>query len=219
MLCLASSYLLFPFCAETACCMLIHCHQLAKKMIFFFGNRIHFDNITCDELAALSRKSLFFFIFFRIHFDNITRDELAAIEQEILLLQKLRHQHIVSYMVCMYVCGWVGIYIYVFIYVYLYGEGERVRESESEREREGEREKHTHTHTHTPTGDRHYRHKPQHSHGVLPWGFGGTLAQGRSLLSYIRSLLQGFRWHTCSRHLFSKVCSKVTFYVVNISGH
>ena len=34
----------------------------------------------------------------RIHFDNITRDELAAIEQEILLLQKLRHQHIVSYM-------------------------------------------------------------------------------------------------------------------------
>ena len=34
----------------------------------------------------------------RIHFDNITRDELAAIEQEILLLQKLRHEHIVSYM-------------------------------------------------------------------------------------------------------------------------
>jgi len=33
----------------------------------------------------------------QIAFDNITRDELQAIEQEILLLQKLRHKHIVSY--------------------------------------------------------------------------------------------------------------------------
>ena len=45
-------------------------------------------NVNTGELLAVKR----------IHFDNITRDELAAIEQEILLLQKLRHQHIVSYM-------------------------------------------------------------------------------------------------------------------------
>ena len=74
-------------------------YQLAQEKDFFFGNRIHFD--------------------------NITRDELAAIEQEILLLQKLRHQHIVSYMVC--------IYVYVYLYVYMYTESER--------------DKYTHTHT------------------------------------------------------------------------
>ena len=45
-------------------------------------------NVNTGELLAVKR----------IHFDNITRDELAAIEQEILLLQKLRHEHIVSYM-------------------------------------------------------------------------------------------------------------------------
>ena len=186
-------------------------------MIFFFGNRIHFDNITCDELAALSRKSLFFFIFFRIHFDNITRDELAAIEQEILLLQKLRHQHIVSYMVCMYVCGWVGIYIYVFIYVYLYGEGERVRETESEREREGEREKHTHTHTHTH--QQAIDITDTNLNILMEFCPGGSVAHllkvglfchTLGLFGHMLASFAGFRWHTCPRYLFSKVCSRVT---------
>ncbi|EKX48597.1 hypothetical protein GUITHDRAFT_68705, partial [Guillardia theta CCMP2712] len=44
-------------------------------------------NVSTGDLLAVKQ----------IHFDNITRDELAAIEQEILLLQKLRHDHVVSY--------------------------------------------------------------------------------------------------------------------------
>jgi len=44
-------------------------------------------NVSTGDLLAVKQ----------IHFDNITRDELAAIEQEILLLQKLRHEHVVSY--------------------------------------------------------------------------------------------------------------------------
>jgi len=44
-------------------------------------------NVSTGDLLAVKQ----------IDFDNITRDELQAIEQEILLLQKLRHDHIVSY--------------------------------------------------------------------------------------------------------------------------
>ena len=44
-------------------------------------------NVTTGDLLAVKQ----------INFDNITREELQAIEQEILLLQKLRHEHIVAY--------------------------------------------------------------------------------------------------------------------------
>jgi len=44
-------------------------------------------NVNTGDLLAVKQ----------INFDNITREELQAIEQEILLLQKLRHDHIVSY--------------------------------------------------------------------------------------------------------------------------
>jgi hypothetical protein len=153
----------------------------------------HVRRARCPEREILIFLFLFILFYFRIHFDNITRDELAAIEQEILLLQKLRHQHIVSYMVCICVC--VCVYMCISICICIRRERERARASErdrqTERERETEKHTHTHTHTHTQTGDRHYRHEPEHSHGVLPWGFGGTLAQGRSLLSCIGSLFAG----------------------------
>jgi serine/threonine protein kinase len=160
----------------------------------------HVRRARCPEREILIFLFLFILFYFRIHFDNITRDELAAIEQEILLLQKLRHQHIVSYMVCICVC--VCVYMCISICICIRRERERARASERDRqtERERETEKHTHTHTHTHTQA--IDITDTNLNILMEFCPGGSVAHllKVGLFCHVLGLfLQGVRWHTCSR--------------------